>query len=94
MIDPQNGNVTVGLFAITPYLRRDDFIGSQWFSRGEFTNPQRGWYTAVAKPQCTDDREFAINLLFHGNQLAAIHITSADPRFGTGWDDWSQSPRD
>ncbi len=90
MIDAQTGQVTIGRFVVTRDLQRDDFVSSAFYASGYETSPQQGWYIANAKSQRDKGDEFAINLLFKGQRLAAVHIARADAAFGTDWSNWSQ----
>ena len=91
MIEPQSGQITIGNLVIEPNLRREDFITSALFLKGDFTNPQQGWYMAIAKRQRENGCEFAVSLLFQGQRLAAVHVARADVDFGSDWSEWSET---
>ena len=90
-IDANSGDIIAAEGVLSPQLTRSRFIKSDWFDSGDWSNESEGWYAASAKPLTINGEPFGASLLFQHERLVWISLLSADPRFGSDRDDWSEA---
>ena len=85
----ENGDVVAAEGTISSATNRTQFMLSELFDSGAWSNESDGWYVAGAIPLTLSGAPFGASALFHDEVLDSITLSIDDPQYGESWDDYT-----
>jgi hypothetical protein len=87
--NPKTGELVLASGTVlSSQLTRSLFLSSVEGSRAEVSVKNEPWCSFRFRD---GEGEFWVILFFREEELNSIHLALADPKYGTGWDDWSEA---